>query len=166
MEAFENSLIEHGAHAHRMTDLPAAWLTASRPVPSRQAVPVLTLSAADFAGEHAPKSLPYLASLWAVSALAAATNLAQAHLAPASRNGGRPLSKRLWDMRRDPGHVSSSFVDRFSRFNHRAKVGAAGWRSLDLFYNYHLLLGGGFATDKNLLVYEPFRIHGVAVARK
>jgi hypothetical protein len=29
------------------------------------------------------------------------------------------------------------FFDRFSRFNHQAKYGAAGWESLDLFYNYH-----------------------------
>lgn len=40
-------------------------------------------------------------------------------------------------MGRDTKHVSSLFVDRFSRYNHQAKYGAAGWRSLDLFYNYH-----------------------------
>ncbi len=104
---------------------------------SLNGVAVATLDASDFGGEHERKSLPYLASLWAVSALAAATNVVRAHLAPAARNDGRPLRKRLWDMGRDPQHISSLFVDRFSRFNHQAKYGAAGWRSLDLFYNYH-----------------------------
>ncbi len=103
----------------------------------RNDVVLTTLNPDDFGGEHTPKSLLYLVSLWAVSALAAATNLAQAYLAPAARTSGRPLRQRLWDMGRDPQHVSSPFVDRFSRFNHQAKYGAAGWRSLDLFYNYH-----------------------------
>ena len=40
-------------------------------------------------------------------------------------------------MGRNPKHISSSFVDRFSRFNHQAIVGAAGWQSLDILYNYH-----------------------------
>lgn len=33
-------------------------------------------------------------------------------------------------------HYSSLFVDRFSAFNHQAKIGAMGWRALKLFYNY------------------------------
>lgn len=40
-------------------------------------------------------------------------------------------------MGRDSSHISSFFVDRFSKYNHLAKVGAASWRSLELFYNYH-----------------------------
>lgn len=43
----------------------------------------------------------------------------------------------MWRLGRDPKHVSSIFFDRFSHYNHQAKYGAAGWRSLDLFYNYH-----------------------------
>lgn len=64
-----------------------------------------------------------------------ATNLAQA-LSRKALNGGAPLGKILWEMGRDPDHVSSFFFDRFSRHNHRAKYGAASRQSLDLFYNY------------------------------
>jgi hypothetical protein len=78
----------------------------------------------------------YIGGLWAVSAWAMATNLTQVLLRK-SQDGGQPLGKILWEMGRDTNHVSSYLVDRFSKFNHRAKYGAAGWRSLDLFYNYH-----------------------------
>jgi hypothetical protein len=70
-----------------------------------------------------------------------------------------------------------------------------GWRSLDFFYNYHcninknrekmfldwlllwpmiyrneneladILIQGGFAPEKIQIIYEPFRIHGIAVVR-
>lgn len=82
------------------------------------------------------RSAFYIGGLWAVGAWAMATNVTQALLRKAL-NGGTPLGKILWEMGRDPNHVSSFFVDRFSRHNHQAKYGAAGWRSLDLFYNYH-----------------------------
>lgn len=78
----------------------------------------------------------YIGGLWAVSAWAMVTNVTQGLLRK-SRNGGAPLGKILWEMGRDPNHVSSSFFDRFSKYNRWAKYGAAGWQSLDLFYNYH-----------------------------
>ncbi len=86
--------------------------------------------------EYERRSPFYIGGLWAVSAWAMATNLAQAFWRK-FRDGGAPLGKILWELGRNPDHISSSFVDRFSRFNHRAKYGAAGWRSLELFYNYH-----------------------------
>lgn len=82
------------------------------------------------------RSAFYIGGLWAVGAWAMATNLTQALLRKAA-DGRQPLGKILWEMGRDTNHVSSSFFDRFSRHNHQAKYGAAGWRSLDLFYNYH-----------------------------
>lgn len=55
----------------------------------------------------------------------------------ARQRGGGSLGEVLWKLGRDPKHYSSVFVDRFSRYCHQAKYGAAGWRSLDVFYNYH-----------------------------
>lgn len=78
----------------------------------------------------------YVGALWTVGLWAMVTNVTQALLRKLC-NRKVPLRKILWEMGRDPNHVSSFFVDRFSRYNHRAKYGAAGWRSLDLFYNYH-----------------------------
>ena len=78
----------------------------------------------------------YIGGLWAVGAWAMATNLTEALLRK-SLNGGAPLGKILWEMGRDSNHVSSFFFDRFSRYNHQVKYGAASWRALDIFYNYH-----------------------------
>jgi len=99
-------------------------------------IPVQVLAPEKFGGEYNRRSLSYIGSLWAASALAMATNVSQAMLRKAI-NGTTPLGQILWEMGRDKNHVSSFFIDRFSRYNHEAKYGAAGWRSLDLFYNYH-----------------------------
>ncbi len=50
-----------------------------------------------------------------------------------------PLKKIAWNLGRSDGHKSSMFMDGFSSYNHQAKYGAAGWRSLKLFYNYEQL---------------------------
>lgn len=89
-----------------------------------------------FNGEYNRSGLPYLGVAWLVSLLAMTTNVGQAMFRSAIRKEGK-LSQVLWAMGRDPKHVSSLFFDRLSRHNHQAKWGAAGWRALDLFYNYH-----------------------------
>lgn len=100
------------------------------------ALPVQVMHPATFGGEYDRRSSVYVAGTWLVSVLAMITNLSQA-LARKMINGNNPVTRCLWDMGRDRSHFSSFAVDRFSRFNHQAKYGAAGWRSLDLFYNYH-----------------------------
>lgn len=102
---------------------------------NRGSVPVHVLAPEKFAGEYARGSRLYVSSVWLVSVLAMMTNFTQAAYRKATRGGN--FSEILWAMGRDTKHISSSFVDRFSRYNHQAKYGAAGWRSLDLLYNYH-----------------------------
>lgn len=99
-------------------------------------LPVYVLAPDRFNGEYEIRSPFYAMGMWFVSSVAMMSNLCKA-LYRKSRNGHGPLSSYLWEMGRDKRHVSSFAVDRFSRFNHLAKYGAAGWRSLDLFYNYH-----------------------------
>lgn len=86
--------------------------------------------------EYSKRSIVYIVILWAVSLWALATNLSQALWLKIDEKRDVPLKKILWEMGRDEKHVSSFFVDRFSPFNHWSKVGAAGWRSLFIFYNY------------------------------
>jgi len=81
---------------------------------------------------RSPKSLLFL---WLVSYLAAFTNIAKAVFRKVL-NPSKPFRVILWEMGRSEKHVSSWFVDKFSQLNHRAKVGSAGWKSLDIFYNY------------------------------
>jgi hypothetical protein len=87
--------------------------------------------------EHEKRSPLYIFVLWLVSFWAMITNLSQALFLKIAKRKKGTLRKILWDMGRDPEHISSFAVDRFSRFNHEAKYGAAGWRALKLFYNYH-----------------------------
>ena len=96
---------------------------------------VTKMSSKEFGGEYKRTGVVYLCALWAVSLWAAVTNVAQILFAKIF-NWGSPLMKIMWEMGRDPKHISSTFVDRFSRYNHQAKWGAAGWKSLDVFYNY------------------------------
>lgn len=113
------------------------------------------LAPQEFGGEHRQNGAFYLSVLWTVSLWAKITNSAQTFgrflrkdkLSIWNAIKARNLKKAvkrcvfIWvttslEMGRDPNHVSSSFVDRFSRYNHQAKWGAAGWKSLDVFYNY------------------------------
>jgi hypothetical protein len=100
-------------------------------------VVVVTLKARDFNGEHDKRSHFYIIVLWLVSVWAMITNSAQAFFIKLFKKKKSSFVKILWQMGRDPDHISSTFVDRFSRFNHQSKIGAAGWRSLDICYNYH-----------------------------
>lgn len=99
-------------------------------------LPVHVMAAEKFGGEYDRRSPLYVMGTWFFSSLAMLTNLSEA-LYRKVANGGGPLGKHLWEIGRDRDHVSSFAFDRLSRFNHQAKYGAAGWRSLDLFYNYH-----------------------------
>lgn len=105
---------------------------------SRGPVATRIMAPEAFGGEFSRRSLGYASSVWLVSLLAMTSNIGQAALRKvAPQANGKRIPEILWTMGRDTNHVSSSFVDRFSRYNHQAKYGAAGWRSLDLFYNYH-----------------------------
>jgi len=99
------------------------------------AVPVHVMAAENFSGEHERRSWLYVAGVSLVSILAMTTNSLQAAYRKMIEGGS--IGKHLWSMGRDPQHVSGILADRFSRYNHQAKYGAAGWRSLDLCYNYH-----------------------------
>lgn len=99
-------------------------------------IPVHVMAPEKFGGEYERRSPLYVGAVWFASALALTTNLSQALFRKMTNGDGTTLGRILWDMGRDPDHVSSFFVDRFSKYNHQSKWGAAGWRSLDLFYNY------------------------------
>ena len=108
-----------------------------RPRTKESKVAIITLEAESFGGEYDKRSWGYVVVLWLMSIGAMITNLSQALFIKLFRKPKDPLMKILWEMGRNPRHVSSFFGDRFSRFNHQAKVGAASWRSLELFYNYY-----------------------------
>jgi hypothetical protein len=95
------------------------------------------VAAQDINGEHDKRSVFYILFLWMVSSWAAVTNGLQASSRKIFKEHSKSLGEVMWGMGRDPDHFSSTFLDRFSRFNHEAKYGAAGWLALDLFYNYH-----------------------------
>jgi len=116
---------------------------------------VQRLASHEFGGEYKRNGAFYLCILWAVSLLAMITNSVGVFYrflkkdksslwnAIMARDFKKTLKRFLivwitacWEMGRDPKHISSFFVDRFSRYNHQAKWGAAGWKSLDVFYNY------------------------------
>ena len=99
-------------------------------------LPVYVFDPDEFGGEYDRRNLFYVGGIWVTSMFAMGTNLVQALYRKAS-NGGGSFNKILWDMGRDRNHISSFAFDRLSKFNRQAKYGAAGWRSLDLFYNYH-----------------------------
>ena len=99
-------------------------------------VAIATLKAETFGGEHDKRSWAYIVVLWLVSSWAMITNLTRAFFIKLFKKPGNSLQKIIWEMGRNSSHISSSFVDRFSKFNHQAKVEAANWRSLDIFYNY------------------------------
>ena len=100
-------------------------------------VEITILDAKEFNGEHNRRSWLYVLVMWLVSIWAAVTNFTQALFIKMFKKKKNSLGKILWEMGRNPEHVSSSFVDRFSHFNHQAGINAAGWQSLDIFYNYH-----------------------------
>ena len=57
------------------------------------------------------------------------------------QKNGQPMSvdemkKAMFRMGRDPKHISSPHFDGASELCHRVKVGAAGFKALDIFYNW------------------------------
>jgi hypothetical protein len=99
-------------------------------------VAIITLSPEKNGLEFDKRSPLYIGVLRLVSGWAMLTNITQALYAKLFKARKISLKKILWFIGRSQDHISSFAVDRFSRFNHQAKYGAAGWRSLDLFYNY------------------------------
>ena len=114
----------------------------------KKKIATTVLTADNFGGEYNKRSHLYFLVLWMVSIWAMITNFTQALFIKVLGRSENSLAKILWQIGRDENHISSTFVDRFSQFNHQSKVGAAGWRSLDIFYNYHEKikpqLNGGF----------------------
>jgi len=99
-------------------------------------VKIVVLKPEDFGGECQKNGWFYLLALWLVSIWAMITNSLQIFFLKVFREKDKSFQRIMQNMGRNPNHVSSFFVDRFSRFNHRSKFGAAGWLSLDIFYNY------------------------------
>ncbi|MDD5071878.1 MAG: class I SAM-dependent methyltransferase family protein [Patescibacteria group bacterium] len=99
-------------------------------------VKIVVLKSEDFGGEHKKNGFLYLLVLWLVSIWAMITNSFQILFVKVSQARKSTLRDITWKIGRNPNHISSFFVDRFSRFNHESKFGAAGWLSLDIFYNY------------------------------
>jgi len=100
-------------------------------------VEVAVMKAEEINGEHEVRSWGYIFILWASSFIAMITNFSQALWIKVFKQRKDSLVKILWTMGRSSNHVSSLFFDRFSQYTHACKTGAAGWRSLDIFYNYH-----------------------------
>jgi len=98
---------------------------------------ITTLGAKEFNGEYNKRNWLYVLFMRLVSIWAALTNFTQALFIKVFKKRKSSLGKILWEMGRDPEHISSFFGDRFSRINHQAVVGAASWKSLDIVYNYH-----------------------------
>ena len=105
------------------------------------------LSAKAFGGEYAKSGPIFIAILWLVSTIALITNLAQALFHKVFINRTTTLKRIIWEIGRDKQHVSSIFFDRFSSYNHQSKWGAAGWKSLDLCYNYNTKVLPGLNGD-------------------
>ncbi|HRW07801.1 MAG TPA: hypothetical protein P5121_22015 [Caldilineaceae bacterium] len=89
----------------------------------------------------------YLTVLWCVSLLALVTNGALAIVRKITHDRQRSLPQILWAMGRNPRHISSPFVDCFSRYNRWAKTGAASWQALDLFYHYRTKIQPQLGND-------------------
>ena len=104
---------------------------------SQDGVEITTLDAKDFNGEHNVQNCLYVLIVWLVSTWAAVTNLTQVLFIKLFKERKFSLDKIMWRMGRDSKHISSSFFDRFSQVNRQIISGAASWRSLDIFYNYH-----------------------------
>ena len=100
-------------------------------------VAITTIGAKEFNGEYNRQNWLYVLILWLVSIWASVTNLTQVFFIKLFKKRKSSLSKIIWEMGRDPKHISSFFVDRFSQYNHQAIVNATSWQSLDIFYNYH-----------------------------
>ena len=98
-------------------------------------IPVITFSAGEIGGEYDRRGWLYIAILWSISLLTAVANLLRASLK--KMKSRKPLKQILWEMGRDPNHFSNMLVDMASDWLHKTKVHAAGWKALDLFYNYH-----------------------------
>ncbi|MFA4941916.1 MAG: class I SAM-dependent methyltransferase [Patescibacteria group bacterium] len=99
-------------------------------------VKIVVLKPEDFGGEHKKNNFFYLLVLWLVSIWAMITNFSQILFTKLFLSRRNTLREITWKIGRDPNHISSFFVDRFSRFNHQSKFGATGWLSLNIFYNY------------------------------
>ena len=110
------------------TDASVEKATWFRSYAEENGLTVVTVSPKEYGLEYEKRSVLYIISLWLVSFCAMVTNLAQAISLKIFSKRENSLRQILWEMGRDINHVSSFAVDRFSRFNHRAKFGAAGFK--------------------------------------
>ncbi|HFC76880.1 MAG TPA: class I SAM-dependent methyltransferase [Candidatus Moranbacteria bacterium] len=97
---------------------------------------IYTLPTKAFGGEFNETDDKYQAFLQRVSAEAKIKNLEEAQRRLSSQKNGTDIGKMLYKMGRDPSHFSSPHFDGVSELCHRVKVGAAGFKSLDIFYNW------------------------------
>ena len=106
---------------------------------------VVKIPASVYSGEENRVGIFYLFTLWIVSLIALITNLPfvlGVMIWQLITKRKFSLKGAIWIIGRSKWHRSSPFVDWFSRLNHDSKVYAAGWRSLDIFYNFHEKFAG------------------------
>lgn len=109
---------------------------------------VLTVDPEKHNCEYKVNSKFYVFILWVVSFIAIISNSVQ--ITFLMFKNGINFNEALWKIGRSKNHISSFFVDKFSSYNHRAKYGAAGWRSLELFYNYETFVLPKIANPKSV----------------
>jgi hypothetical protein len=90
----------------------------------------------------------FLILVWIVSLAALFTNLSQVlFLWLFANKEGLSIKEIIWKLGRNPRHVSSIFVDRFSSVCKEIKLGAATWRALDICYNFGKFKGQSAIAD-------------------
>ncbi|MDD5652083.1 MAG: class I SAM-dependent methyltransferase family protein [Candidatus Moranbacteria bacterium] len=116
-------------------------------------IPIHILPANEFGGEYERTDNMYQSFLERVSAEARIKNISEAEsrLVELKRSGknGVNLHDILHKMGRDPEHFSSIHVDGTSPLCHAAKIGAAGFRALDIFYNWNEKYAPNLGSDAN-----------------
>ena len=109
---------------------------------------IYTLPAESFGGEFKRTDYNYQAFLQRVSAEARTRNMEEAERRIASgKYNSADIKKVLYKMGRDPDYVSSPHFDGVSELCRRVKAGAAGFKALDIFYNWENIYEPGLKED-------------------
>ncbi len=109
---------------------------------------IYTLPAESFGGEFKRTDYNYQAFLQRVSAEARTRNMEEAERRIASgKYNSADIKKVLYKMGRDPDYVSSPHFDGVSELCCRVKAGAAGFKALDIFYNWENIYEPGLKED-------------------
>lgn len=96
----------------------------------------IRLPAEKYGLEYKKVGFLYLGFLWLVSICAMVVNLTQVLFLKLFKKREKSFRHILWEIGRDPNHISSFAVDRFSLLCREIKANAANWKALDICYNY------------------------------